>query len=232
MEVTKGRPSSDRRRDACGILAAGGQTAMGTNSGGTLPVKGKGLLERLRQRRWRMTPQRRVIAEVLAGEHVHFTADEVHARAAARLPEISRATVYNTLNELVKLVEVLQVSPDGGAKRYDPNATDPHHHLAEHRRYKGPVEAIVGTRRSPPRVSAGLSRPAPQVQLSLIVDLLPRRGAVVHNRDLISTCRRSPPGAASPRTQPCSGRRPGVRPPGFRRRAHRRGCGRRCGGGG
>jgi Fur family ferric uptake transcriptional regulator len=93
-------------------------------------VKEKGLLlERLRQRRWRMTPQRRVIAEVLAGEHVHLAADEVHARAAARLPEISRATVYNTLNELVKLGEVLEVSPDGGTKRYDPNTTDPHQHL-------------------------------------------------------------------------------------------------------
>ncbi len=94
-----------------------------------MPAKGTGLLERLRQRRWRMTPQRRVIAEVLAGEHVHFTADEVHARAATRLPEIGRATVYNTLKELVKLGVVLEVSPDGGAKRYDPNAADPHQHL-------------------------------------------------------------------------------------------------------
>lgn len=59
------------------------------------------LLERLRGRGWRMTSQRRVVAEVLDGEHVHYTADEVHARAAQRLPEISRATVYNTLGELV-----------------------------------------------------------------------------------------------------------------------------------
>ena len=48
-----------------------------------------------------MTAQRRVVAEVLDGEHVHLTADEVHARAVAKLPEISRATVYNTLGELV-----------------------------------------------------------------------------------------------------------------------------------
>ncbi len=94
-----------------------------------MPAKGKELLGRLRQRRWRMTAQRRVIAEVLAGEHVHITADEVHARARARLPEISRATVYNTLNELVELGEVLELAPDGGAKRYDPNTADPHHHL-------------------------------------------------------------------------------------------------------
>ncbi|SDN02852.1 Fur family transcriptional regulator [Actinacidiphila guanduensis] len=87
------------------------------------------LLERLRGRGWRLTSQRRVVAEVLDGEHVHLTADEVHARAARRLPEISRATVYNTLGELVSLGEVMEVATDGRAKRYDPNAHRPHQHL-------------------------------------------------------------------------------------------------------
>jgi Fe2+ or Zn2+ uptake regulation protein len=87
------------------------------------------LLERLRGRGWRMTAQRRVVAEVLDGDHVHMTADEVHSRAVAKLPEISRATVYNTLGELVSLGEVLEVSTDKRAKRYDPNAHRPHHHL-------------------------------------------------------------------------------------------------------
>ncbi len=87
------------------------------------------LLERLRGRGWRMTAQRRVVAEVLDGEHVHLTADEVLARAVARLPEISRATVYNALGELVSLGEVNEVATDGRAKRYDPNAHRPHQHL-------------------------------------------------------------------------------------------------------
>ncbi|MFD6076426.1 Fur family transcriptional regulator [Streptomyces hydrogenans] len=87
------------------------------------------LLERLRARGWRMTSQRRVVAEVLDGEHVHLTADEVHARAVERLPEIARATVYNTLGELVALGEVVELSTDGRAKRYDPNARHPHQHL-------------------------------------------------------------------------------------------------------
>lgn len=87
------------------------------------------LLQRLRDRGWRLTAQRRVIAEVLDGEHIHFTADEVHARAAERLPEISRASVYNTLGELVALGEITEVTTDGRAKRYDPNAHHPHQHL-------------------------------------------------------------------------------------------------------
>ncbi|MGI5471795.1 Fur family transcriptional regulator [Streptomyces sp. CA-132043] len=87
------------------------------------------LLERLLGRGWRMTSQRRVVAEVLSGDHVHLTADEVHARAVRRLPEISRSTVYNTLGELVALGEVAEVSTDGRAKRYDPNAHRSHQHL-------------------------------------------------------------------------------------------------------
>ncbi|MGW4231719.1 Fur family transcriptional regulator [Streptomyces sp. NPDC004980] len=87
------------------------------------------LLERLRARGWRMTSQRRVVAEVLDGDHVHLTAEEVHALAVRRLPEISRATVYNALGELVSLGEVMEVSTDGRAKRFDPNAHRPHQHL-------------------------------------------------------------------------------------------------------
>ena len=89
----------------------------------------KDLLGRLRERAWRLTAQRRVVAEVLAGEHVHLTADDIYGRAVARLPEISRATVYNTLKELTDMGEVVEVTVEGRAKRYDPNAKHPHHHL-------------------------------------------------------------------------------------------------------
>lgn len=76
-----------------------------------------------------MTAQRRVVAEVLAGEHIHLTADAVYVRAQERLPEISLATVYNTLNELVGMGEVLEIATGDGPKRYDPNTTAAHHHL-------------------------------------------------------------------------------------------------------
>jgi Fe2+ or Zn2+ uptake regulation protein len=66
---------------------------------------------------------------VLAGEHVHLSAEAVHLAAQQRLPEISLATVYNTLNELVVMGEILEVAAGSGPKRYDPNAHVPHHHL-------------------------------------------------------------------------------------------------------
>lgn len=87
------------------------------------------LVDRLRDRGWRLTAQRRVVAEVLEGEHIHLTAEAVHARAQARLPEISLATVYNTLNEMVAMGEVLQLAAGEGPKRYDPNAPTAHQHL-------------------------------------------------------------------------------------------------------
>ena len=87
------------------------------------------LIDRLRHRGWRLTAQRRVIAEAMAGEHVHLTADEVLERAREALPEVSRATVYNTLNEMVSLGELLEVTHADGRKRYDPNVAEPHHHL-------------------------------------------------------------------------------------------------------
>lgn len=87
------------------------------------------LIDRLRDRGWRMTAQRRVIAEAMAGEHVHLAADEVLERAREALPEISLATVYNTLNELVSVGELLEITHADGRKRYDPNVTERHHHL-------------------------------------------------------------------------------------------------------
>ncbi len=87
------------------------------------------LVARLRQREWRLTAQRRVIAEAMTGEHVHLTADEVFERARRALPEVSRATVYNTLHELVDMGELLEMSHADGRKRYDPNVEERHHHL-------------------------------------------------------------------------------------------------------
>lgn len=84
---------------------------------------------RLRHRGWRLTAQRRVIAEALTGEHLHLTADEVLERSREALPEVSRATVYNTLHELVGMGELLEMTATDGRRRYDPNVEERHHHL-------------------------------------------------------------------------------------------------------
>lgn len=87
------------------------------------------LLTRLRDRGWNLTAQRRAVAEALEGDHMHLTIEEIHERATAALPEISRATVYNTVNEMCAMGEVAEISGAGRAKRYDPNADLEHQHL-------------------------------------------------------------------------------------------------------
>ncbi len=87
------------------------------------------LIDRLRDRGWRLTAQRRVIAEAMTGDHVHLAADEVLERARGVLPEVSLATVYNTLNELVAIGELVELPHADGRKRYDPNVVERHHHL-------------------------------------------------------------------------------------------------------
>jgi Fur family transcriptional regulator, stress-responsive regulator len=88
------------------------------------------LIDRLRRRDdWRLTAQRRVVAEAFDGEHVHLTADQVLDRARRRLPEISQATVYNALNELVELGELQRVHGQHGRPRFDPNTARGHDHL-------------------------------------------------------------------------------------------------------
>lgn len=66
---------------------------------------------------------------MFVGDHVHLTPEQVHELAQERLPEISRATVYNTLNELVAMGELRLVEVAEGPKRYDPNVTEAHDHL-------------------------------------------------------------------------------------------------------
>lgn len=95
-----------------------------------------------------------MVAETLVGEHVHLTAEAVHAAAQAVLPEISLATVYNTLNELVDMGEVLEISAGDGPKRYDPNIAIAHQHLLCMR--CGALRDVV------PKGEAGLTLPADQ----------------------------------------------------------------------
>lgn len=87
------------------------------------------LAERLQDRGWRITPQRRAVVAALAGEHVHLSAEQVHAGARRIVPEVSLATVYNTLNELTDMGEISEIRLADGSTRFDPKIGPDHHHL-------------------------------------------------------------------------------------------------------
>jgi Fur family ferric uptake transcriptional regulator len=87
------------------------------------------LVERLRAAGLRVTPQRRAVWAAFRGEERgHLTADEVYELARRELPELSRATVYNSLAELVR-ARLLQAVKGLGAVRYDPSLDPYHHHF-------------------------------------------------------------------------------------------------------
>lgn len=86
------------------------------------------LCDRLRERGHVVTPQRRTIFEVLENREDHPSAEVVHDEVRKRLPDVSLATVYKTLKELVSMGEILELNFDGTRGRFDPKVHD-HSHL-------------------------------------------------------------------------------------------------------
>lgn len=79
----------------------------------------------------RCTKQRTVIYDALAATKLHPTADELHAMVRGRVPGLSLATVYNTLDAFAEcgLIRRLPSHRASGACRYDADASN-HVHAA------------------------------------------------------------------------------------------------------
>ncbi|MFN0063084.1 MAG: Fur family transcriptional regulator [Myxococcaceae bacterium] len=74
--------------------------------------------------------QRLAIADVVLATREHPSADEVFQAAHKRLPVLSRATVYNTLNLFVAKGLLRQLDLAEGRCVYDP-VLAPHHHFID-----------------------------------------------------------------------------------------------------
>lgn len=74
-----------------------------------------------------LTSQRLLIACELFAEHCHLSADELLVRVSQLTPDISRATVYNTLNLFCQRGLIRELVIDNGKRVYDSN-TEPHQH--------------------------------------------------------------------------------------------------------
>ena len=85
-------------------------------------------LNALRQAGRRITDQRRLICDYLAATSTHPTPSQVYADLSAQYPEISRATVYNTLNALHELGAILEIGYGADHTHYDTDTT-PHANL-------------------------------------------------------------------------------------------------------
>jgi len=73
----------------------------------------------LKARGRRVTPQRRAIIQALVKNHSHPTAEQVLTHVRSGMPNISPATVYNTLHELVDIGVLQELDLGLGEKHYD-----------------------------------------------------------------------------------------------------------------
>lgn len=89
------------------------------------------IAERCEAKGLRMTGQRRIVADVLDAATDHPDVEELHARASARDPKISIATVYRTVNlfEEAGIIERLEFGD--GRSRYEDAERDHHDHLID-----------------------------------------------------------------------------------------------------
>ena len=82
----------------------------------------------LQQAGLRLTPQRQAICEYLASTDQHPSPTRVFQDLAVQHPDISRATVYNTLNTLQQLGAIVELSFGADHAHYDTNP-EPHINL-------------------------------------------------------------------------------------------------------
>ena len=87
------------------------------------------LVNKLREREYRLTPQRIALVRLLATSDGHPSASQLYDQIKEQFPTTSLATVYKTLNVLKEMDEVLELGFSNGDNRYDGNKPYPHPHL-------------------------------------------------------------------------------------------------------
>ncbi len=88
----------------------------------------KRVRERLREHGLKVTPQRKVILEVISEMRNHPTAEMVIREVRRVDPDISAGTVYKTLDLFVEKGLIMRISTDRDVMRYDP-VIGRHHHV-------------------------------------------------------------------------------------------------------
>ena len=85
-------------------------------------------IEKLRHLGVRITNQRRAILKYIIETETHPTVEQIYQKLKPRFDELSLATVYNTINLLVKNGMIQELVYHDGAKHYD-YLLENHYHL-------------------------------------------------------------------------------------------------------
>jgi Fur family ferric uptake transcriptional regulator len=85
------------------------------------------VLTLLRERGYKLTPQRKVVLDAMAITHERFTSDDIFAVIHPEHPEIGLVTIYRTLNILAEAGLVCEVHT-GKRRSYIMRRPSEHHH--------------------------------------------------------------------------------------------------------
>jgi len=89
----------------------------------------RGIIDRLREQGYRLTPQRAMILLAIEDSSDHISAEEIYAQVAAKYPQVNISTVYRTLELLKRLGLVYEINLGEGRIRYHSESKGHHHHL-------------------------------------------------------------------------------------------------------
>ena len=87
------------------------------------------ILDKLKEKGHRITPQRLVILRTLVESQNHPSVEDIFAKVRVHFPTTSLATVYKTISVIKELGEVLELEFSSGHNRYDGHKPYPHPHL-------------------------------------------------------------------------------------------------------
>jgi Fur family peroxide stress response transcriptional regulator len=88
-------------------------------------MKDQQLIAKLREKGFKVTPQRIAICQLILSSKDHPTADQVYQVVKKKYPTLSLATVYQTLHLLTEIGLLQELDFSDRGSRYDPD-TSPH----------------------------------------------------------------------------------------------------------
>ena len=87
------------------------------------------VIETLREAGYRLTPQRLMVLQAIAGSEAHQTAEAIHQKVIKTYPYLDIATVYRILQLLKRLHLVTEIDLGGDSARYEVAEPNKHHHM-------------------------------------------------------------------------------------------------------
>jgi Fur family ferric uptake transcriptional regulator len=88
----------------------------------------RSILSSIKERGYKITPQRRAVLKAIADSQDHLTPAELHQRARQERPDIGLVTVYRTLEMLADVGLICEMHSGGNCRSYLLRRPEEHHH--------------------------------------------------------------------------------------------------------